>query len=286
VDSPPAGDDWLHEIKHDGFRLLCRIEDGQAHLSSRGGYDWTKRLWPIARAARALPLKNAVLDGELVALRPDGASNFIDLLTALRTGQVGQLVYYVFDLLHRDGHDLRRVACQDRKDALAEVLRRAQAPICYVDYIQGHGPEFFEACHERGLEGIVSKRCKSRYTGRRTNDWLKTKCLRLGEFVVGGFVPQGRTGVGSLLVGQFDEQSRLLYVGSVSAGVRAVPRDLPAVLQALAQESRSFVRQRGQKIDRASRWVEPRLIASVKYLDWTEDGMLRQPVLQAVRPRQ
>jgi bifunctional non-homologous end joining protein LigD len=276
--APPAGDDWLHEIKHDGYRLMCRVHDGRVVLTTRNGFDWTHRLWPLARAAKALPVRQAVLDGELVFLRPDGVSSFNDLLSAMRRGTASQLVFYAFDLLHLDGYDLRRVACLERKDILAQLLHGSQGPICYVDYIQGHGREFFEVCKQRGLEGIVSKRCHSHYTCRRSDNWRKVKCLREAEFVVGGFVPEGRTGIASLLVGQLDDESRLVYVGSVSAGVRAA-RGLDAVLPAMTQERSGLLRRRSHKIDRATRWVAPLLIATVRYLDWTADGLLRQPVL-------
>jgi bifunctional non-homologous end joining protein LigD len=167
--------------------------------------------------------------------------------------------------------------------SLGTLLDGAEGPIRFVDYLQGHGPDFLEACRQRGLEGVVSKRCQSLYAGRRTADWLKTKCLREAEFVVGGFVPKGRRGVASLLLGWFDDQARLVYAGSVSVGVLAAPKELAEILAVLARSTRAFARTR-QKMDRASRWIEPRLIASVKYLDWTADGLLRQPVLQGLRP--
>ena len=113
--------------------------------------------------------------------------------------------------------------------------------------------------------------------------WLKAKCFREAEFVVGGFIPEGRAGVASLLVGQFDDESRLIFAGAVGTAVKAAPRDLPAVLHAIAQKEQVFARTR-QKMDRTSRWVEPRLVASVRYLDWTADGLLREPVLRGVRP--
>jgi bifunctional non-homologous end joining protein LigD len=128
----------------------------------------------------------------------------------------------------------------------------------------------------------VSKRCTSRYVGRRSDDWRKVKCFREADFVVGGFVPEGRTGIGSLLVGSLDAESRLVYVGSVSAGVR-VAQGLEAVLPLLMQDKSRLVRRRGHKIDRATRWVAPHLIATVRYLDWTADGLLRQPVLCGLR---
>src|SRR5262249_23331818 len=159
---------------------------------------WTHRLSALARAAKALPLRETILDGELVCLRPDGVSSFNDLLSAMRRGKSSQLVFYAFDVLHLAGYDLRRLACQQRRHVLAHLLRDSQGPICFVDYIQGHGREFFEVCKQRGLEGIVSKRCTSRYLGRRSDDWRKVKCFREAEFLVCGFVPEGRAGIGSL----------------------------------------------------------------------------------------
>jgi bifunctional non-homologous end joining protein LigD len=166
------GEDWLFEIKHDGFRMLAIRDRGPTRLFTRNGYDFTQRNRFIAAALDALPVERFVLDGELVVLDDDGRSNFAKLAHG-RTGTH----YYAFDLLLRGAADLRGRPLEERKAALASLLCDCE-PVRYCDHIIGKGCAFFEAVREAGLEGMVAKRRRSQYLGTLTDDWLKVKCMR------------------------------------------------------------------------------------------------------------
>ena len=188
VDDAPPGDDWLHEIKLDGYRMMCRITGGEPRLFTRNGHDWTERMPGVAKAASRLPVKDVVLDGEVVILDAKGISDFQALQNAFRGGTGATFVYYVFDVLFSSGYDLRRVLLIDRKaylEALLRVAPLAAPTIRYCDHIVGGGPVVFKQAAESGLEGIVSKRAASVYESRRTDSWLKVKAIRRQEFVIG-----------------------------------------------------------------------------------------------------
>src|SRR5690242_17736158 len=204
VSEAPDGDDWLHEIKYDGYRMVARLERGRAQLFSRNGIDWTEKLPEIARALASLPVKSAFIDGEVVHLAADGRTSFSALkddLSALRTEH---LVYIVFDLLHLDGFDLTRAPIEERKDALSELIPPdsggSTGTLRYSEHFVGDGPSFFEHACKLRVEGIVSKRASSCYShGKRNRDWLKVKCEHRDEFAVIGWTPPagaGRTGFG------------------------------------------------------------------------------------------
>ncbi|HEV3050504.1 MAG TPA: hypothetical protein VGX50_09360 [Longimicrobium sp.] len=189
----PEGDGWLHEIKYDGYRMLCRIERGRARLFSRPGRDWTPELPAIAAAMVALRTGDGWFDGELVALRPDGKPDFHALRRAI-SGKRGALplVYHVFDVLHADGRDLTGVEVLERKRILEERVRGRCDRVRYTDHLVGDGPAFHQAAHAAGLEGIVSKRIGSRYRpGVRSRDWVKVKCMHRYVFTVAGIGKDG-----------------------------------------------------------------------------------------------
>jgi bifunctional non-homologous end joining protein LigD len=189
----PEGDGWLHEIKYDGYRLLCRLEHGRARLFSRPGRDWTAELPTLVAAMEGLGIGSAWLDGEMVALRPDGTPDFHALQKAIG-GKRGapRLVYQVFDLLYLEGRELLGVDVLTRKRMLEDRVRDRCTCVRYTDHLVGRGPAFHHAAHQAGLEGIVSKRLGSRYRpGARSRDWLKVKCMHRYVFTVAGF---GRDG--------------------------------------------------------------------------------------------
>ena len=189
----PEGDGWLHEVKYDGYRLLCRLEHGRARFYSRPGRDWTSELPGLAAAVEGLGIRSGWLDGEMVALRRDGMPDFYALRRAIggRRGAL-PLVYQVFDLLHLDGRDLLGVDVLARKRMLEERVRDRCGCVRYADHLVGNGPAFFRAAHAAGLEGIVSKRLGSRYRpGARSRDWLKVKCMHRYVFTVAGIGKDG-----------------------------------------------------------------------------------------------
>jgi bifunctional non-homologous end joining protein LigD len=189
----PEGEGWLHEVKYDGYRLLCRIEHGRARLFSRPGRDWTGDLPVIVAAMEGLETGDGWFDGELVALRADGMPDFHALRRAI-SGKRGALplVYHVFDVLHARGRELLGVDVLARKRMLEELIRGRCDRVRYADHLVGSGPAFFRAAHAAGLEGIVSKRLGSRYRpGVRSRDWVKVKCMHRYVFTVAGIGKDG-----------------------------------------------------------------------------------------------
>jgi bifunctional non-homologous end joining protein LigD len=219
VSRPPAGDDWLHELKLDGYRVLARLENGRAQLWTRNGNDWTDRFRGVAGAVERLAARSALLDGEVVVQLPDGRTSFQALQNA---GASSNLRYFVFDLLHLDGLDLSAVELDTRKEALLALVSPelgAASPLQYCDHVVGQGAAFFAQVCQARLEGIVSKRRQSSYQSGRSSEWQKVKCLRAQEFVIVGFTePAGsRQALGALLVATHEGQE-LVYRGKVGTG--------------------------------------------------------------------
>ncbi|MBI4410737.1 MAG: DNA ligase D [Gemmatimonadetes bacterium] len=288
VSEVPPGDLWLHELKFDGYRILCRLQDGRARLMTRHGKDWTDRFAPIAEAAGALPLESALLDGEVVALQPDGTTSFQALQNALSRDRQEDLVYYAFDLPYLNGYDLRALPLEQRKSILSALLTGDAAEagrIRYSDHVEGRGEEFHRQACALGLEGIVAKRRDAPYRSGRARDWLKVKCLQRQEFVVGGYTdPSGaRTGFGALLLGVYRD-GRLVHVGKVGTGFTDQSlRDLHARLRELERTTPPFSNPPRGAAARGVHWVEPKLVAEVAFTEWTEDDVLRHPSFQGLR---
>jgi bifunctional non-homologous end joining protein LigD len=282
VEVPPDGDEWLHEIKHDGYRIVARIEEGEVHLVSRNGKDWTKEFPQVARAVGRLPAGTALLDGEVAAVLPSGATSFQALQR--RAEGAAPLVYFAFDLLHLDGWDLRAVRLEERKEVLRRLLEKAPDTLRFSDHVRGRGPAFFERVREAGLEGVVSKRADSPYREGRGGDWRKAKCRLTQEMVVGGWTPSsdGRGSIGALLVG-FYEDGRLLYAGKVGSGFsERLLADLQRRLEARPREACPFA-EPPPELRQEIHWVEPDLVAQVEFSEWTDEGRMRQPVFLGLR---
>jgi bifunctional non-homologous end joining protein LigD len=282
VETPPEGDEWLHEIKHDGYRIVARIEEGDVRLVSRNGKDWTKEFPQVARAVGRLPAGTALLDGEVAAVLPSGATSFQALQ---RRGDGGvPLVYFAFDLLHLDGWDLRAVGLEHRKEALHRLLASAPPAVRFSDHVRGRGPEFFETARAAGLEGVVSKRADAPYREGRGGDWRKAKCRLTQEVVIGGFTlaSDGGGSIGALLVGYL-EGDALVYAGKVGSGFNdRLQADLRHRLEARLRKEAPFA-QVPAELRKAARWVEPDLVAQVEFSEWTGEGRMRQPVFLGLR---
>ncbi|HEY8873154.1 MAG TPA: DNA ligase D [Stellaceae bacterium] len=286
ADTAPDGPEWLHEIKHDGYRLLARIEPGLIRLTTRNGLDWTLKFPALARALAALPVERALIDGELVALAADGTTSFGALQDAIARGDTGGLVFFAFDLLHRDGYDLTGAALEDRKTALAAIVPPdSGGTVRYSDHQEGRGPDFFRhACRYR-LEGTIAKRRDRPYRPGRGNDWRKIKCDRRDEFVVIGFTEPGgqRHGFGALLLGYYDPAGRMHYAGRVGTGFNVAQLEgLRARLDAIARTDPPAIPPKGVST-KGVHWTEPRLVAELRYAGSTADRMLRHPVFQGLR---
>ncbi len=284
----PEGDEWIHELKFDGYRILCRIRDGKATLWTRNGHEWTAKLRSLGDALAGLPVERAWLDGEVVALLPDGRVSFQALQNAFESGQAANLVYYVFDLLYLDGYDLRPAALTERKRCLAALLAAAdgKGPILYSAHITGQGDDVFAEACRNGMEGAMAKRADASYSEGRSRTWLKVKCSKRQEFVIGGFTdPSGsRRAFGALLLGVYDDHGTLRYAGRTGTGFSARSlTDLHRRLRALERRSSPFLDVPGTA-DRATiHWVEPRLVADVGFAEWTKGGQLRQASFHGLR---
>ena len=291
VDSVPQGDEWLHEIKFDGYRILCRIDNKRAKFLTREAQDWTARLGALVEAAQGLPVHQAFLDGEVVALESNGTTNFQLLQNSLRQNSTATLVYFVFDLLYLDGWDFTRSSLQDRKKILETILkpkRAKKAPnsLRHSEHWIGQGDELYQESCRKGLEGIISKKADQPYRSGRSRDWLKVKCSKNQEFVIGGFTePTGsRSGLGALLVGVHDEQGKLRYAGRVGTGfTQKSLQELRSRLNALVRKSSPFINPPEGADARGVHWVEPKLVGAVAFAEWTTDNLLRHPSFQGLR---
>ena len=280
--TPPEGDRWLHEIKFDGYRIGCVIARGDdVRLITRKGNDWTDRFQEIAAAARTLKVRDALIDGEIAMLMPDGRSSFEALQQAISgTTSRAPLVYLVFDLLRVDGTSITRLPLAERKALLKKIVgRRKTSRIRYVDHVEGHGDMLLEHAAQLGLEGIVSKRRDLPYYPGRHDSWRKIKCLRTETFVIGGFHDIKRTsqeGIGALVVGQYDG-TRLVFSGRVGTGFsHALAIELRRRLEATTQRECPFDPHPGPA-ERHAHWVTPTLRCHAAYAEKTREGRLRHP---------
>jgi len=286
---PPTGQEWVHEIKLDGYRVGCLITDGRVRLISRSGLDWTLKFPEITDAIAALKVTNALIDGELVIMLPNGRSSFEAMQRAVANrSQRKGLVYFAFDLMELEGERIDRLPLDARKARLRELLGPSKTGrIRYTEHVEGHGTEVFEQACRMGVEGIVSKRRDLPYQPGRRDSWRKIKCLQRGLFVIGGFTDQegsAKKGLGAVLVGHYDGK-RLVYRGRVGTGfTQVLARDLRNRLEALEQRSCPFDPPPAGPLARTAHWVKPTLVCEATFIEWTAAGVLRAPSFQALRP--
>jgi bifunctional non-homologous end joining protein LigD len=296
VSAPPEGD-WEYEIKFDGYRALAFLGKGDVKLLSRNDKDLALKFPGVVTALEKLETVNTVLDGEIVALDPRGHSSF-QLLQSLELGRERPpLLYYVFDLPQHEGEDLRDRPLAERRERLQTLLRDAPGALRFSETVGSDGEKLLAQARKLGLEGLIGKRSASLYeTGKRSGAWIKLKTHREQEFVIGGYTNPGggRTHFGSLLLGVY-EGKKLVFCGKVGSGFNdAVLKSLHADLRRLAREEPPFVNLPEASSGRwgsgltasemkRCHWVAPRLVAQVKFAEWTRDGKLRQPVFLALR---
>jgi len=297
IDEPFDNPAWLFEIKWDGYRAIGFIEDSSIRLVSRNHNDLTGQFSELRELPKFVKARNAILDGEIVAIDEQGRPSFS--LMQQRTGfQPGKrrlpgregvpILYYAFDLLYLDGYDLRRVGLEKRKELLQSVLESGEI-VRFSDHYPEKGRELFEVARQRGLEGILAKKRDSAYQEERTRDWLKIKITRRQECVIGGYTdPEGtRQYFGSLVLGLYDKSGHLIHVGQVGTGFdQKTLKEIYERLHPLETKTNPFHGEIGGL--RKVHFVSPKLVAEIKFSEWThetaEGGMkLRAPVFLGLR---
>lgn len=289
---PFSGKEWLFEIKYDGVRVMASRQGEAVKLYGRSGQVITRRYPELVAALSALPVDRFLIDGEIVALDDGGKPSFQRLQARMaltsphdieRAMQRVPVVGIFFDSPALDGYDLRRLPLLERKECL-KFLLPPLGTACYGDHVLEHGGAFFDVASAERLEGIVAKKVKSLYVGGRSREWIKIKCQRRQEFVVGGYTaPQGSRGYfGALHVGLY-QGSRLVYVSKVGTGFdQAGLKKIWDSLQSLHRTTSPF--EVGGPTGRGHHWVDPTLVCEVRFTEWTKDGGLRHPAFLGLRP--
>ena len=277
------GSEWLFEMKFDGYRAQVAISGSEVVVYTRNGHDWTRQFKVILPPLQALTKGSALIDGEIVAIDSHGRTNFSMLKTGIAAGI--PLKFYAFDLLELNGDDLSNRPLLQRKEQLESLLgaREPGDSLQFSGHIVDHGKKVFDAMCEGGHEGVIAKRADSRYVGDRTASWLKIKCTKRQEFVVGGYRPSdtGR-GMASLILGTY-EKGKLIYRGRVGTGFTQAMRDtILAQLEKRRLDKPAFASV-PRDIARRARWVKPELVAEVSYAEVTPDGSLRHPSFKGMR---
>jgi len=284
--APPDPENWVFEVKFDGYRMLTRIEDGAVRLITRNNNDWTAKLAPLQQEIEGMGLPDGWYDGEIVVHDANGRPNFGLLQLAFDGSGKADILYFLFDAPYLGGYDLRDVALVDRRALLEAALVQAK-PSDKLRFSAefGNDPEgLVAAACKIGLEGVIGKRRDSRYVSRRSPEWIKLKCGQRQEFVIGGYTdPKGaRSGVGALLLGTYDKDGVLRYAGNVGSGFNAASlREVTAKLKALDTDKSPFPPR--SVAGRKHHWVKPELIAEVSFSEWTSAGAVRHPVFQGLR---
>ena len=283
--APPVGQEWVHEIKLDGYRVQARKQGDRVQLFTRSGLDWTHRMAMVADAVMLLPVKDAILDGEVVVLDDKGLSSFARLQASFEKNEKHPLTFFVFDLLHVDGHNTRGAALGDRKELLRSIVGDESDVVRLSDDLAGDGAKIFASACELHTEGIISKRTDATYEAGRSATWLKSKCVFEQEFVVGGWVDlsNGSRGVGSLLLGYYDDAGKLIYAGRTGTGfTQKTHKSLRDMLDAIEVKTNPFaaINAEGR---RGARWVKPEMVVQVRFATWTGEQQVRQASFQGLR---
>jgi bifunctional non-homologous end joining protein LigD len=285
VDEPPQDpQDWIFEIKFDGYRMLARVEGGEIQLVTRNGNEWTSRLAGLVTALRSMELPDGWYDGEIIMPGEDVPADFQALQGAFDSKRTEQIVYYLFDVPYCAGHDLRDVPLVQRREVLQRIVTRKPHPnVRFSEVFDVPARQMLASACRLGLEGVIAKRRDSAYVCRRSSDWIKLKCKLRQEFVIGGWTdPKGsRNGIGSLLLGVHDD-GKLRYAGNVGTGFNEKTlAEVRRQLDAVKAERSPF--GAGTGLPRGAHWVDPALVCEVSFGEWTRDGKIRHSVFHGLR---
>ncbi len=283
VDSVPAGEGWLFEMKYDGYRCLAAVNGESVRLYTRNGLDWTEQFRALVGPFQNLKLKSALIDGEICAFDEKGRTDFSTLKSVLSDG--GRLEFFAFDLLQANGKDLTGLPLIERKAKLERLLAGPgrDEPIQYSSHVRQHGQAVLDALCRDGHEGVIAKRADAPYRGERSKDWLKIKCSKRQEFVIGGWSPSSkRRGFASLLLGSW-EGGKLIYRGRVGTGFNQdLLVEIDQKLKRLARKTSPFDAVPDERA-RDANWVRPDLVAEIGFTEFTPDGVLRHPSFIGLR---
>lgn len=281
---PPVGENWIHEIKYDGYRTLGFKDKKKIKLVTRSGLDWSDKYSALLKECESLAADSIIFDGEIVWLDERGRSNFQELQNSLDEHSSGKLVFYVFDLLYLNGYDTRNLPLIDRKKLLREVIEQSDTEkILFSEHWDESGKSVFESACENHLEGIISKDSTSHYSGGRNKSWLKIKCTNLQEFVIGGYTLQdNKTSLAAMLMGAYNQDGEFQYIGKVGTGFGLKDsKNLLTKLKKLHAKESSFEVKNPR--ERGLIWVKPQLVANVEFGAWTDDKVLRHAAFKGLR---
>jgi bifunctional non-homologous end joining protein LigD len=282
----PQNNQWLHEVKFDGYRILTQKKNDQTRLLTRNKHDWTKKMPSIAKALNDLQVNSVIFDGEVITLDEKGLSNFQLLQNVLKNSQTSLIIYCIFDVLYWNGRSLLNVPLIQRKKVLQKILNNCPPILFYVDHVQGEGQIVFGSACECGLEGIISKRLDSYYIQKRTRDWLKNKCYQEQEFVIGGYSkPRGkRRYFGALLLGYYDKDQHFMYCGRVGTGfTEETLKNIYQKIKTIRTKNSPFLNALSNAEQKDVTWVKPHLVTQISLTEWTKEGRLRHPSFKGLR---